>query len=242
MHFIIFSLICFIGGVLSSVVGVGGGILVLSLILTTTPFLVGSALHSIIMMIANIQKAIMLKSYVKRDVVLRFIAGAIPGALTGAFVVSLIPEHIMYFVFGIFLLIFCFLEIIKTGLNYSVRLKDFYWIGGVTGFSAGVLGAPGPIHAPFFMKYGLSKEAFIATASMTTLIVHLSKIGVFLNLGVFEKIQPIMLILGIVNTLIGVYVGVIFLKKMRSETFDRIMVYVLGILGTYYILKASKIL
>lgn len=239
MELITLGIICFIGGVLSSVVGVGGGILVLSLLLTMMPFLIASALHSIIMMIANIQKSVMLISYIRMDIVWKFLMGAIPGALFGAYVVTLIPAQWLYLIFGVFLLVFCYAEIAKSSISFTVTKNDFYWVGGLTGFSAGILGAPGPIHAPFFMRYGLTKEAFIATASLTTIVVHVSKLSIFWQMDIFSQIEPWDLIIGISATLIGVYVGIIFLKKMRTVVFQRLMIAVLGILGTYYLIKAS---
>lgn len=241
MELITLGIICFIGGVLSSIVGVGGGILVLSLLLTMMPFLIASALHSIIMMIANIQKSVMLISYIQLDIVWRFLIGAVPGALLGAFVVTLIPAVWLYLIFGVFLLGFCYVELAKSSINFSVRKRDFFWVGGLTGFSAGILGAPGPINAPFFMRYGLSKEAFIATASLTTIVVHLSKLSIFWQLNIFSEINFWELIIGISSTLSGVFIGIIWLKKMKTVIFNQIMIAILGILGTYYLIKASTL-
>ena len=242
MELITLGIICFIGGVLSSVVGVGGGILVLSLLVTMMPFLIASALHSIIMMIANIQKSVMLISFIEMDIVWRFLVGAVPGALLGAYVVTMIPAVWLYFIFGIFLLGFCYVEVAKSSVNFSVKKYDFFWVGGLTGFSAGILGAPGPVNAPFFLRYGLSKEAFIATASLTTIVVHLSKLSIFWQLDIFSQIDFWDLIIGISSTLFGVFIGVIWLKKMRTAIFNRMMIAVLGILGTYYLVKASIML
>lgn len=240
MDYFIFAIICFFGGILSSLVGVGGGVLVLSLILTMTPFLVGSSIHSIVMLVGNIQKAIMLKEHIKREIIFRFITGAIPGALAGAYIVSLIPDHVLYLIFGIFLLLFCAMEFFKSNLKYSVHLNDFYWVGGMTGISAGILGAPGPIHAPFFLRYGLTKEAFIGTAAVTTIIVHISKLSVFFRLGIFTQIDPWFLILGVSTTFVGIWLGIVLLRKINPETFRKMIVIILALLGTYYIVKASN--
>lgn len=241
MEIILIAFICFVGGIISSVIGVGGGVMVLALLLTMMPLLIGSALHSILMLVGNLQKSLMLFSHISKELIFKYLVGAIPGVLLGSFLVIIIPASFIYLIFSFFLLGYGYIELRHPAYHFKVKQNDFFWIGNLSGISTGIMGAPGPIHAPFFLRYGLTKESFVATTSITTFVMHLSKLGAFWKLDILSTVNFSFLIVGIGSTVLGIYFGIVLLGKIPILLFKRILVFVLIILGFYYLTRAINL-
>ncbi len=55
-------------------------------------------------------------------------------------------------------------------------LRSFTLIGAVFSFLSALLGSVGPLMAPFFLAYGLTKGAYIGTEALSTVVMHVTKL------------------------------------------------------------------
>jgi uncharacterized membrane protein YfcA len=52
-------------------------------------------------------------------------------------------------------------------------------IGAASGLGSALLGSVGPLTAPFFLAYGLTRGAYIGTEAASALVMHLSKLAAY---------------------------------------------------------------
>jgi uncharacterized membrane protein YfcA len=97
---------------------------------------------------------------------------------------------------------------------------SFAAVGAASGLGSALLGSVGPLTAPFFLAYGLTRAAYIGTEAVSALTMHLSKIAAY---GVGDLITTRVLVFGAAltpATLAGAWVG----KKIVGRISDRVFV------------------
>ena len=64
----------------------------------------------------------------------------------------------------------------------KMKLKWFFPLGLIVSFLSGLIGATGPIHNPFMINYGITKEYLIGTKAVNSLSMQITKL-IFLRNG-----------------------------------------------------------
>jgi uncharacterized membrane protein YfcA len=83
------------------------------------------------------------------------------------------------------------------------RKAIWFWpVGAVCGFLEGVMGSVGPLMAPFFLAYGLMRNAYIGTDALATVAMQGTKLAVFSSAQV---LKPELIVAGF--TLIPFMIG-----------------------------------
>ncbi len=67
-----------------------------------------------------------------------------------------------------------------------MRLPYFIPVSIVVGLVSGVVGASSLVSLPFYLNYGLTKERMIATASVHSLFIQVTKIATYGSVGVLS--------------------------------------------------------
>jgi uncharacterized membrane protein YfcA len=103
----------------------------------------------------------------------------------------------------------------------AIKLQawQFGFLGLAAGFMGILVGATGPLLAPFFLRDDLSKEQIVSTQACCQMVTHIIKIPVFLGLGFAYLDHQVLIALMFVGTIIGTTLGVKFLKKMNPQVF-----------------------
>jgi uncharacterized membrane protein YfcA len=216
--------VAILGGAIASVSGFGIGSLLtplLSIRLGTKlavaavagPHLVGTAL-----------RLWRLRAHVDRGVLLSFGLCSAVGGLTGALVHSWIASPLLRIVFG-GLLAFAGLMGL-TGLIDRLRFgrRTAWFAGFVSGGLGGLAGTQGGIRSAALMGFSLPKNAFVATATATGLIVDLARGPVYLATQWSELLHAWPLIAAAtVGVVIGTLVGERLLRRIPEPLFRRIV-------------------
>ena len=220
----------FFTSALSAATGMGGGVLLFTVMTLYFPINVIIPIHGVIQFFNNLLTLTFLKKHLKKSLMLPFIAGSIPGILLATFVVNKIiktdaPQMII-------------LGLITYSLFRPKRLpdlelqhKNFIWVGLITGFLGIIAGAIDPILAPFFVRKDLNKEEVIANKAAMQAIVHFAKIPVFIYLG-FDYLPFITFCL-ITNLacFFGTQFGIYMLQRMTEEVFLKVFKIALSATG-----------
>lgn len=158
-------------GTLSTVAGMGGGVLlVVSLALVTGPR-EAIALSAPGLLVANVHRAWLFRAALDRRVAGAFILGAAPAALVGSLVAVTIPEGVMpWILFAVALVA------VARGLGFirwTPGPRALAPAGAATGGLAALSGAG--LVGPVLFASGLRGDAFIATASASAVAMHLAR-------------------------------------------------------------------
>lgn len=216
--------------VISAIIGMGGGVLLLSIM---TFFLNANSLipiHGVVQLISNSTRVFYLKDHVKWDYFKYFIIGLPVGAAVSTLLLKNIFQKEYIYLLLSFII---FYAVFKPKKLPEFKVPKKYWvlIGLLTGFMAILVGAVGPMLAIFFIRDDFEKEEIVSSKAMMQLSAHLIKIPAFLYLD-FDYMGSIVLIsiMG-VGVIIGTKVGVNILKKVDKDLFKKLFKSVLFIAG-----------
>lgn len=161
-------------GALTTMAGLGGGILLLlalSLVWGPTAALATTAPA---LLLSNLHRFWMFRRDLDRRVATAFVAGALPGSLLGGMLAARVPEAVL-----------AWLMVGMTGVAVTRALGLWSWqprpsvllpAGAGIGVLTGTSGGAGVLVAPLLMASGLSGQAYIATAALCAVAMHTGRV------------------------------------------------------------------
>lgn len=208
-----------ISSIISGIIGMGGGILLLTLMMYALPYQFVIPIHGLIQLTSNSSRSWYLRKHIVRSYFISFLLGA----PFGLFVAYNILNNIKDSKWPLFLLsLFIIYVVFKPKKIPEIRLNKYGWffLGILAGIQGPILGATGPLIAPFFSRSDLKKEEIVATKASLQIVIHFFKLPLFLTLG-FNYIEHLDIIITMsIAALLGTYIGVHFLKKIKTEHFQ----------------------
>ena len=124
-----------------------------------------------------------------------------------------------------------------TGTRGTGKIKVWWFtpIGAVANFLSALVGSVGPLVAPFFLAFGLTKGAYIGTEALAAVIMHLTKVATYGGANLLSvKSVGIGLMLGTV-LILGNYFGKRLVDKVSGRVFVVIIEITLVVVGLYFL-------
>lgn len=200
----------------------GGGVTLLAALTFFYPMRVIVPLHGCVQFISNASRTSMLKRHVRKDVFVFFLCGAPFGAGLAYFLLKGIADLQwgLYLVVGLLLY-----TALKPRQLPDIKLsnKGFLILGLVASLLGPMIGATGPLLAPFFVRDDFSKEEIVATKAACQLMIHLLKFPIFLSLSFayHEYVAEIgAMFLGVI---LGTRVGIYLLERISLKRFQGLL-------------------
>ncbi|MFN8138954.1 MAG: sulfite exporter TauE/SafE family protein [Fimbriimonadales bacterium] len=126
------------------------------------------------------------------------------------------------------------------GWTKKLRFEGVWaWLAGtVSGFLGGLVGNQGGLRAGAMMGLGVSRDAFVATATATAIVVDAARMPVYLisQWGELRALWPAIAIMSI-GVLIGTFFGMSLLKRIPEERFLQVVAILLIGLGVWLSVK-----
>ena len=149
-----------------------------------------------------------------------FAAGSLPFAILGSFLFISVNTDLLTRLMGGGMVAL----VVLTQLPWSKRLRMALWgflpLGASAGFLASVFGIPGPFAPVFYLAYGLSSRAYVATFSLGMLLVQIPKLAIYGGGG--ELLTPLVIGLGLALGVVaigGSYFGAQLLRRVPEKYF-----------------------
>ena len=212
------SATAFLTATLSGFLGLGGGILLLAVFFLTMNASIAIPLHGCVQLVSNSTRSFLFMKHCDRSIFLKFAAGAIPASFLSIFLVRFLNPVSSSMAFGAFILLVLYFP--SKRFDLSTLTSSFLVAGGLAGLCSAILGATGPMIAPFFLSHRTSKETTIATMAVCQMLVHLMKIALFgfvLNFDFLE--YKLWIGCMVLASIAGTYLGKYILTKHISERF-----------------------
>ncbi len=191
------ALAAFFTAILTFFSGFGLGTILSPVFMLFFPVDLAIALTALVHFFNNIVVSVMMGKKADKKILLSFGIPAILFSFAGAWLllnISAQPERYTYtigsqtavvtplkIIIAILLIGFAMMDIIPRWkqLNFS---KDKMIFGGmVSGFFGGLSGHQGALRSAFLIKAGLSKDSFIATAALLSVMVDATRLSVYAN-------------------------------------------------------------
>jgi len=210
--------------------------MLLSLMTFVLPYHLIIPIHGIVQLTSNSSRVWLLRKNVKWDYFFYFFLGTPIGFLIAFNILKNITKPDFYYLILAFFILYV---VFKPKRMPQMKLKGFQWtvLGIFSAVQGSVIGATGPLIAPFYIRDDLTKEQIISTKAAQQVITHALKIPLFLSLS-FSYTENISTIIGMSSAaLLGTYLGVKLLSKFDENIFKKVFKSVLFISALRLIMK-----
>ena len=143
--------------VVSAVAGFGGGVVLLPVFTALFGLRVAVPVLTLAQLVSNGSR------HLDWLLVRNFALGAVPTALAFGLLFATAPAAGLQRVLGVFLLAVVLLRHVRRRQLRRPSARAFVAVGAASGAGSALLGSVGPLTAPFFLAYGLVKDAYIGT-------------------------------------------------------------------------------
>jgi len=215
---------------ISAVAGMGGGmVLLLAFYMAGMSPALAIPVHGCVQLVANASRIWVYRTHVRWRPVLVFALVSLPLPLVGLQLFRVLPIAGVKLVFGLLVLYATWAPpfgLHRLGPRTSLALAGV--VGGTFGV---VVGASGPLVAPFLLHSDMPKERLIATQALCAAWLHLIKIVAFSTIG-FTVLAHADLITPLALAVIaGAYAGRCILGRLTERRFRFVYRVVLTVLA-----------
>lgn len=232
MEYIVICLTAFGASLLTFFSGFGLGTILTPVMILFFPPQEAIALTGIVHLLNNIFKLILIGKQTDKHVALKFGLTAIVGSFIGAYVLIYLSQnlfHINYQLLGktmevtfikllvaALMIVFALFEIIPQLKSLQIDAKYISIGGFISGFFGGLSGNQGALRSAFLLRYGLSKEVYIATGVVIACMIDLTRLSIYFSAGANHDYweHDILLLAAIICAFSGAYLGNKLLKKI----------------------------
>lgn len=214
--------LAFATSLLTATVGLGGGIVLLTVMLLWFDPLVAIPLHGAVQLVANSSRTYIQRRYVDWGILGRFAVLLVPAGVAGLVLAQRLPAGGVKLAIGVFVLVATWApRLLLLGFHPDVLhpRRRFYALGAVIGFLNVTIGATGPLQGPFYLDLGLPRQGVVGNFAACQTTGHLVKIVLFGFAGfAFASYAWPLLALGL-SVIAGTWVGSQLLERVDERAF-----------------------
>ncbi len=185
---------------------------------------------------ANVSRMIINRREIVFPVIGWFVLGSLPMSVLGAWMFVVADAKLLTRLLGALLIVVVLWRRLRPRPPIKRGAIWFWPVGALCGFLEGILGSVGPLMAPFFLAYGLMRNAYIGTDALATMVMQGTKLAVF---GGAQVLQPGLIVAGF--TLIpfmigGTVIGKRLLERVPERVFALLVEGMLVVAGLNFLI------
>jgi uncharacterized membrane protein YfcA len=218
----------FITSMLTAAVGIGGGLLMLTVMVSFLPPIIVLPVHGVIQLGSNGGRMAVMRQHVDWRIWGYFAIGSILGVILAGQVFINLSLEVLRAVLGLFVLYAVWTPKLRPS---NIALKGYTLVGVGTTFITMFVGATGPLVSSFLSPEKLGRERVVATLAACMTAQHGLKGIAFGVLGFyFQPWIPVIVIM-IATGFLGTLLGRRILKKLPERLFSQLFRIVLTVLS-----------
>lgn len=228
---------------LSGVIGMAGGIVLMAVLVSLLPVTHAMVLHGIVQAVANGSRFWFLRDHMLYQVLPGYLLGSLVAVCT-FFVLNVLPnESVVLILLGLTPLVSHIIPMSLVRIDIRQPRTAF-----VCGLSVVVLqltqGTSGPLLDVFYQSSPLNRFQIVATKAFTQTIGHLFKVAYYsyaaLKISNLEEQLSLLWILASVFLAFGgTWAGTRILHRVKEESFQRYVPWVMDAIGVLCIAKGA---
>ena len=180
---------------------------------------------------SNISKIVLFKKGLDKKLLVNIGVPSIVFVIIGGLVTKFLKSEYLEVFLGVFLVILALIFLIKKDLIINPNKQNAIIGGGLSGFSAGLLGTGGAIRGLTMAAFNLEKSVFIATSAFIDFLIDFSRTFVYYYNGFIHNHDliyvPFLLVIGLVGTAIGKKI----LNYIPQDKFKKLSLSLILIIG-----------
>ena len=206
----------FFTSALTAVIGVGGGMLLISLMPGAIPIAAIVPVHGAVQLVSNASRVLLGVRHIEWSIFWPFLGGACIGAWAGAPLVQHLPTQYMPLLLGLFILIFTWLP----KREKSFRLPGHFTLMGATQtFIALFVGVSGPLTNAFLLREALPRDRLVVTHGLLMTATHALKMLAFVFMGFAFAPYALLIAAMSVSVILGSYAGTFLRGRVPEKIF-----------------------
>jgi uncharacterized membrane protein YfcA len=235
LHLLLIGAAALLASTLAAVSGFGGAAVLLPVLVASFGLREAIPILTVAQLIGNGSRVWFNRHELNWRIVGWFALGGVPTALIGGMVFAKAPLPLLTRILGVFLIVVVIWRHVRPKATSKPPAWSFALIGAGASFLSALLGSVGPIMAPFFLAYGLVKNAYIGTEALATVVMHVAKLIAYHRSSVLPlhavfaglAIGPIMIF--------GSFLGKSIVERLPERIFVWIIEATLLIAGALFI-------
>jgi uncharacterized protein len=219
----IVPLICFLGAYLSTVAGMGGGLLILACCSQIMPLTAVVPLNGVFVLSAQIARISQFHKYISWEITRPFIPGSLIGAMLGTFIYFNLSEAAIALILGSVMLWFAWIPSTPASRKLSDKIPHpYFWVGIIHTFLS-TLGGVGGLFQSLMVNSKLGKKNIVATIAATLFAMSIFKTLGYITAG-FNYLEYLpMILLSWITGIIGTAVGKRALLNVSDQFFRHLI-------------------
>ncbi|MGY0215886.1 sulfite exporter TauE/SafE family protein [Endozoicomonadaceae bacterium StTr2] len=220
-------LAAFFTSLLTAVIGTGGGILLISLMPGLIPAVAIVPVHGAVQLSSNASRMIFGWRSVRKDMVLRYLAGAGLGTLLGSQLVLSLEAAYIPTLLGCLILVVTWLPPLPLD-RLPGRFTSF---GIVHALLATLTGATGPLSSAFLSRQGLDRDPLITTVAAYMTVTHGLKVIAFGVLGLDLTTYIPLIIAMSLSVIVASWIGTRLRRYVPEVSFQMLFKVIITLLA-----------
>lgn len=233
----VFLLAAFICEILGTIGGFGSSVFFVPVAGFFFSFNMVLAITGILHVFSNINKLILFRSSINRELLLYY---GVPGVLLvmlGAWLSTLVSFELAEMTLAVFLITFSITLLLLPHFKLAPTRKNAWISGSIAGFLAGFNGTGGAIRGISMAAFQLEKNTFVATSAAVDLGVDVSRSSIYLSNHYFDVRYWYLIPLLLVISLAGSWVGKLLLNKLPQDKFRHLVLFLILAIGLLMLYK-----
>jgi uncharacterized protein len=253
MDYLLICLTAFVVSMLTLIAGFGFGTLLMPVFAIFFPLPIAIATTAVIHLANNLFKFLIVGRFAKRHVVIRFGIPAGIAAILGALLLGLVAKlqpitsyHIGSYqasityvgiTIGIIVITMALTDLIPWLMHLSFPQKYLPLGGLLSGFFGGISGFQGMLRSSFLIKSGLTKEQYIGTGVVCSIIVDGMRLLIYGWLTYAQQFAPItrqvagLIVAASLAAFSGAFIGSQMMRKIAFRSVQLLVGILLLVLG-----------
>ena len=239
---LVLGVAAFLTSILSAIIGMAGGIVLLSVMLLYMDPLEAIPLHGAVQLVSNGSRTWIQRSHIVRPIVWRYSLLLLPMGFVGLAIAQSLSPPVTRALIGVFVLMATWVPgLLLFGVHpeQTDTKRRFVVLGGVVGVLNMTIGATGPLIAPFFLNLGLPRQGIIGTKAACQALGHLAKLAVFGVAGFAFVTYALPLAVLCVAVVAGTMAGSRILGRVSELWFTRLYKSVLTLIALRLVVEAA---
>jgi uncharacterized protein len=229
-------LLSFFTSALTAAAGIGGGVVMLSVMASVLPPLVVIPVHGVVQLGSNVGRAVLLRPDIHWRLLVLFGIGAMAGAAAGARLFVALPVPVLQLLLGLFILYAVWGPRLRPA---DLPEGGFVAVGLGATFLTMFVGATGPFVAAFLSPARLGRNTVVATHAACMSLQHGLKAIAFGFIGFAFAPWIALLAAMITSGFLGTLAGRSILVRLPERLFARIFSAVLTVLALRLLWQAA---